>query len=288
MRPGVAAVLGALFMVACSQGATTSAPPSSPGSPSAASVDALTPYFGSYRSGSGDTVVIARLGWYFDMADSAYRTIYATAIAGRFTIGPGFLEPFPTFAVLRFTPADLTITGSGRTTVAHRIDYRQTDVTIPAPGATLAGSITEPPAAGPHPAIVVVHGAERGLRYFYDVWVGIYASLGLVVLTYDKRGSGASTGQYPGEFPTAAALATYADDAAVALNFLARWPGVDPKRTGFHGGSQGGWTVPLAIQRRPLAAFDVLASAPATTVDQTDLWAGFTNGGEVKPSESVG
>jgi dienelactone hydrolase len=153
-----------------------------------------------------------------------------------------------------------------------------------ASGAQLAGTITEPAGAGPHPGIVIVHGAETGERLFYDIWVGVYASLGLAVLTYDKRGRGSSTGHYPGEFPSADALAIYADDAGAALATLARWPRVDPKRVGFHGGSQGGWTVPLAIQRHPGASFAVLVSAPATTVDQTDLWAGYTNGGESAPS----
>src|SRR4029077_113602 len=106
------------------------------------------------------------------------------------------------------------------------------------------------------------HGAEPGERYFYDIWVGIYAGLGLDVLTYDKRGIASSTGRSPGEYPTEEALQVYADDARVALGFLAAWPGVDPKRVGFHGGSQGGWTVPLAIARDAGAAFAILVSAP--------------------------
>lgn len=245
----------------------------------------MSAYYGSYRTDDGDTVVVARLGWFFDMRDGAYRTIYSTDSPNRFTIGFSFLEPTPTFAVLRFSPGALSIAERSLNRAARRIDYRQTDVGIPAPGALLAGTITEPSGPGPHPGIVVVHGAEPGERYFYDVWVGIYAGLGLAVMTYDKRGVGASGGSYPGEIPTAAALATYADDAAAALAYLARWPGVDPERVGFHGGSQGGWTVPLAIQRHPGAAFDVLASASATTVDQTDTWAGLTGGGAEKPAE---
>ncbi|HEV3406454.1 MAG TPA: prolyl oligopeptidase family serine peptidase, partial [Candidatus Dormibacteraeota bacterium] len=94
------------------------------------------------------------------------------------------------------------------------------------------------------------------------------------------------TGTFPGEFATPAALNIYADDAAAARDFLARWPGTDPSRVGFHGGSQGGWTVPLAIMGHAGAAFAVLVSAPATTVDQTDLWASFTGGGASAPTES--
>jgi dienelactone hydrolase len=281
----VAAVLVA-GMLSCAPGSNAS--PSLPTTPpAAATVESLLPYFGSYRSGDGDTLVVARMGWYFDLRDAAYRTVYSTGMPNRFTIGRRFEEPLPVFADLVFAGNTLTITDSASRRVARRIAYKQTEVTVPASGAQLAGTITEPAGAGPHAGIVIVHGAETGERAFYDIWVGVYASMGIAVLTYDKRGRGSSTGRYPGEFPTADALAIYADDAAAALAFLARWPGVDPKRVGFHGGSQGGWTVPLAILRHPGAAFAVLVSAPATTVDQTDLWAGYTNGGESPPALSL-
>jgi hypothetical protein len=60
---------------------------------------------------------------------------------------------------------------------------------------------------GAHPGIVVAHGSERGTRILYGIWVGLYASLGFTVLTYDKRGAGDSTGRWPGEFPSPQALA---------------------------------------------------------------------------------
>jgi len=275
----------AVLLAGCGTGAPAVTVP-----PAAATEAALTPYFGSYSMSDGDILVIARLGWFFDLKDATYRAIYATGSATHFTIGPRFQEPVPKFADLVFDANKLTVSESKRMRLGRRVEYKQTDVSIPAAGAQLAATITEPLSAGPHPGIVVVHGAERGERgerHFYDVWVGIYASLGLAVLTYDKRGGGSSTGTYPGEFPTPAALQIYADDAAAVRDFLARWPGVDPKRVGFHGGSQGGWTVPLAMSRHPGAAFAVLVSAPATTVDQTDLWSGFSGGGAEMPAEST-
>ena len=256
-------------------------------SPRAATVDELTPYHGSYAMQDGDTVVIARLGWFFDLRDAAYRTIYDGRSAHSFAIGRTFEDPQPNFADLAFVGPSLTITEGHAKRTGRHVDYRETEVQVPTRGAQLAASITEPATTGPHPGIVIVHGAERGERHFYDVWVAIYAALGIDVLTYDKRGVGSSTGNYPGEFPSDSALAIYADDAAAARDFLSRWPGVDARRVGFHGGSQGGWTVPLAMLRHGGAAFAVLASAPATTVDQTDLWASFSNGGEAMPSESA-
>ncbi len=238
-------------------------------------MESLVPHYGSFADASGNIVVIARLGWYFDMRTSAYRTIYATGSPDHFTIGSRFLEPLPKFADLLFDGDALMVNNRA----FHRVTYHQTDVTIAVAGGQILATITQPMAGGLHPGIVIVHGAETGQRYFYDVWVAIYASMGLAVLTYDKR--------WRGEAPTAAVLEGYAEDASAALRFLAQWPGIDPHRVGFHGGSQGGWTVPLAIMRNGQAAFAVLASAPATTVDQTDLWAGFTNGGGAAPTEST-
>ena len=282
VRVGVIAGFALTLLVACG-----AQPPSAQAEvPLAATQDALLPYYGSYTTDAGDIVVIARMGWFADLRDATYRTIYATGSPDHFTIGRRFEEPLPKFADLVLSPGSLTITEGPRKATAHRIAYQHTDVRIPAAGAQLAGTITEPLGAGPHPGIVVVHGSEPGQRFFYDFWVGTYTSMGLTVLTYDKRGNGSSTGTYPGEFPSAEALQTYADDAAVARDFLARWPGVDPKRVGLHGGSQGGWTVPLAMQRHLGAAFAVLVSAPATTVDQTDLWSSFSGGGASMPTQT--
>ena len=272
------------LLAAC--GPSTGGSPAVTPAPVPASMASLLPFYGSYAIAGGDTVVIARLGWFFDVGDASYRTIYSGGSPGRFSIGLRFLEPLPKFADLVFDGDQLTIDQGSTRRSGRRIAYPRSDVTIPSSGATLAATITQPPGPGPHPGIVVVHGAEPGQRYFYDVWVGVYVGLGFAVLTYDKRGNGSSTGTYPGEFPTDEALRIYADDAAAALAFLAQQPGVDARHVGFHGGSQGGWTVPLAMARHRGAAFAVLVSAPATTVDQTDAWAAFSGGGASMPAES--
>jgi uncharacterized protein len=287
MRPLVAALYALVLLVSCAQPAATSHTPTVAVAPPPASSQALSTVFGSYRADDGTVFVIARLGWFFDVRDATYRTIYAEASPNRFSIGPAFAVPLPKYADLIFAGTALTIATAHATIEARRVQYRQTDVTIPADGATLAAAITEPMGGGSHPGIVIVHGSEPGERFFYDIWVGIYAGLGLTVLTYDKRGIGSSTGRYPGEFPTDESLRVYADDAAAALGILSAWPGVDPKRVGFHGGSQGGWTVPLAIQRHGLASFAILVSAPATTVGQTNLWKDFSGGGSYPPTASV-
>jgi dienelactone hydrolase len=285
MRRLEVACVALVLAVTCTQPAATALAPAAP--PAPANAQALSSFFGSYRADDGRVFVIARLGWFFDVRDATYRTIYIGAAPNRFSIGPTFAIPLPKFADLIFDGTTLTIATAHAAVVARRVQYRQTDVTIPADGAMLAGAITEPIGSGPHPGIVIVHGSEQGERHFYDIWVGIYSGLGLTVLTYDKRGIGSSTGRYPGEFPTDESLRVYADDAAAALGYLSAWPGVDPNRVGFHGGSQGGWTVPLAIQRHGLASFAILVSAPATTVGQTNTWKDFSGGGSYAPTASA-
>lgn len=283
----MAAAALALLLVACGGTPTASRTSSPTAAPVAVSPQALRQLYGSYSMSDGDTVVIARLGWYFDMRDAAYRTMYVSASPDSFFIGSRFRVPLPRFADLVFSKDGLTVTTSTGSRTGRRVAYKRSSVRIPAQGATLAGEITDPIVAGSHPGIVVVHGAEPGQSEFYDIWVGIYASLGISVLTYDKRGIGSSTGVYPGETPTIAALNTYADDAFAALSFLRSRPGVDPKQVGFHGGSQGGWTVPLSMAKHGGGAFAILVSAPATTVGQTDLWAGFSGNGSTMPSDST-
>jgi dienelactone hydrolase len=250
-------------------------------------------YAGAYRTSGSITYVVNGHGHLLNLQDSSFRQLYPTSAPDRFSVGRAFAVPSPKEADVLFRMAgaradQLTIKPvTGTSVVGQRLLFRETDAQVPTTGAVLAATITEPLTPGPHPGIVIVHGSEPGQRTYYGVWVGLYASLGLTVLTYDKRGNGASTGTYPGEFASDSNLAIYAADAATVLRFLASSPGVDPKRVGFHGGSQGGWTVPLAIGRHQApAAFAILVSGPAVTVDQQGVWAAFSSSSNILPSAS--
>lgn len=288
MRRALAALAFMVVLSSCASAKTTSSL-----SPLPSLTPAFNRYVGAYRTDAGVTWVVNASGHLLNLRDSTFRQLYPTGTLDRFTFGPAFAVAPPSQADVRFhmngTRADaLALTPSrGQVVRAPRLPFTETEVQIQAHGATLAGTITEPLTSGKHPGIVIIHGSEPGQRFYYGVWVELYASLGMAVLSYDKRGNGASTGQYPGEFASEDALNIYADDAAIALRFLAAWPGVDPTHVGFHGGSQGGWTVPLAMQRyHAPAAFAVLVSAPAVSVDQQGLWADFSDGSTVLPSAS--
>jgi dienelactone hydrolase len=270
----------------------TAATPSASSSPPAQPADFLR-YEGAYRTTDGLILVVNGHGHMLNLEDSSFRQLYATTVADQFTIGRAFGVPSPKQADITFHLAGdradrLTlIPVAGARLNATRLLFKQTELRVPAEGATLAATMTEPLTPGPHPGIVVVHGSGFGPRIDYGIWVGLYATLGLTVIAYDKRGNGASTGQYPGEFASNDALNTYAADAATMLRFLAAWPGVDSRRVGFHGGSQGGWTVPLAMARfQAPAAFALIASGPAVSVDQQSLWASLSNDSTTLPTVS--
>ena len=273
----MAGALAVLVVVSGCTSTTATSTPSPTPTPIAANFER---YIGAYRTTEGVIFVINGHGHLLNLRDSTFRQLYPTASPDRVITGRAFAVPSPTEADLKFRMAgnradQFTMRSAGGPTIsADRLLFKETDVQVPVNGAVLAATITEPLTSAIHPGIVIVHGSGVGPRIDYGVWVGLYASLGMTVLAYDKRGNGKSTGSYPGEFPTEANLNIYAADAAAVLRHLASWPGVDPKRVGFHGGSQGGWTVPLAIHRfRAGAAFALFASGPAVSVDQQGSWA---------------
>lgn len=286
---GMGGALAVLMAVSGCTPTTTATPTASPTpTPLAANFER---YVGAYRTADGVSFVINGHGHLLNLRDSTFRQLYPTATPDRLITGRAFAIPVPTEAGITFRMAgnradQFTMKRVGRQAIsADRLLFKETDVQLPVNGAVLAATVSEPLTAAPRPGIVIVHGSGFGPRIDYGVWVGLYASLGMTVLAYDKRGNGQSTGNYPGEFPTEDNLNIYAADAAAVLRYLGSWPGVDPTRVGFHGGSQGGWTVPLAIQRfHAGAAFALLASAPAVSVDQQGVWASAAESSTTVPA----
>lgn len=132
-------------------------------------------------------------------------------------------------------------------------------------------------AEGTLPGVVLVAGAGRTTRDDLADEAEALARGGLVVLTYDKRRTGYSV--------VARDYGRLADDALLALDLVARQPGVDPDRLGLLGYSEGGWVVPLAAARPgSRVAFTVLVSPPVVSpLDQ----ASWTVDGRIADSPEV-
>ena len=109
-----------------------------------------------------------------------------------------------------------------------------------AKGTKLAGRLVLPAGNEPVPVVVQVHGSERYSALAHDSFQHLLPLQGVGVFIYDKRGTGASKGDYTQDFSL---LAT---DAAFAAAEARRLAGQRLGRLGLHGASQGGWVAPMA------------------------------------------
>jgi pimeloyl-ACP methyl ester carboxylesterase len=127
-----------------------------------------------------------------------------------------------------------------------RQDTRETDATFVSAATRLAGRLVEPAGEpdGARPLVVLVHGSEKTAA-IGSVYAWMLAAQGVSAFVYDKRGTGASAGDYTQNFEL------LADDAAAALREARRLAAGRFGRAGFFGGSQGGWVAPLAATRSP-------------------------------------
>jgi pimeloyl-ACP methyl ester carboxylesterase len=129
-------------------------------------------------------------------------------------------------------------------------------------GCRLAGTLSVPDGDGPWPVVVTLHGSSSGSRD-HRLFLHLEALLvpaGFAVMRYDRRGSGASDG----DFETAD-FTQLASDALAAVELLAAMDEVDAGLIGFYGFSQGGWIGPEAASRSQRVGFMVLVGASAVT-----------------------
>lgn len=130
--------------------------------------------------------------------------------------------------------------------------YRTEEVRYANGDVPLAGLLMLPPARGPVPGAVIIQGSGRSDRT--NQWARAIAEElvrgGVAVLLTDKRGSGASGGDWQ-----TAGFDDLASDALAGVAVLRARPDVDPARVGLAGLSQGGWIAPLAAARSPHVAF---------------------------------
>lgn len=126
--------------------------------------------------------------------------------------------------------------------------YKEQEVAFSSGEVVLAGTLLAPRGAGRHPAVVFLHGSgaegRAGSRFIADH----LARNGVAALIFDKRGVGASTGDW-----RQTGFDGLADDGAAAIRFLSTRPGVDPALVGVYGHSQGALIAPLVVARAPVA-----------------------------------
>jgi dienelactone hydrolase len=162
------------------------------------------------------------------------------------------------------------------------LPYNSVDVTFYNGDVALAGTLCIPRSSGRHPAVVLLQGSGGEIRWGTNRFIADrFARLGIAALVYDKRGSGASTGDWK-----ASSYDDLAKDALAGIDLLASRPDIDPKRIGLHGHSEGGIIAPIATVHAPSkVAFVVAEDTVAGLVRDQDVYrvshaireAGFTN-----------
>jgi len=128
----------------------------------------------------------------------------------------------------------------------EKIGFDVTETRFEGAGVTLAGRLTLPPGNGRVPIVVLVHGAEHSSALDTYTLQRQFASEGIGVFAYDKRGTGKSGGRYSQDYLV---LAT---DVIAAMREAKRLAGPRAGRVGYQAGSQGGWVAPLAARIEPV------------------------------------
>jgi dipeptidyl aminopeptidase/acylaminoacyl peptidase len=155
----------------------------------------------------------------------------------------------------------------------HKINVRFNNGDV-----TLSGTLYLPTGAGPHPAIVKVHGSGQETREGRKSWAEYFAARGIAVLTYDKRGVGDSEGTYTwiGPQNSEAVFDDLADDALAGVSFLKNRRDINSDRIGLVGASQAGWIIPLAASKSKDVAFIVLLVGPTVSVGEEMYYSEWT------------
>jgi len=147
-------------------------------------------------------------------------------------------------------------------------DAREVRVLNPLTQKHLAGTLTFPrtkPLGGPIPAVILVSGSgpqDRNSTFFdhqpFLVLADHLTRANIAVLRYDDRGVGQSEGSH-----ASATTEDLGTDAAAMLRWLRQQPGIDPRRVGVIGHSEGGLIGPIVAAKHPEeVGFLILLAGP--------------------------
>lgn len=133
----------------------------------------------------------------------------------------------------------------------------------------LGGTVVKPSGSGPFPAVVMLHGSGPEPRTDPSTRpvVNALVDAGFAVLAYDKRGVGASGG----DFETSL-YRDFVADAIAAVQYMADRPDVQSRAIGLYTVSEGGWLAPEVAARSDGVRFIFNKVGSPLSVIETMTW----------------
>jgi pimeloyl-ACP methyl ester carboxylesterase len=150
-------------------------------------------------------------------------------------------------------------------TVARPFEERE--ITFANGPTKLAGSLILPRTGNSLTAVVFLHGSGAEGRWASRFLATQVARQGIAALIFDKRGVGASTGDWKNATPE-----DLAGDDVAAVARLLQEPRINGKRIGIHGHSQGGTLAPLVAARSKNVAFVIGSAAAGIPMDSVEIY----------------
>jgi pimeloyl-ACP methyl ester carboxylesterase len=240
-------------------------------------------FLGAYQTGPGEFVSIGRTErrlYYFEPRSGIIRGLKPDSET-TWSAGPSLMVYSPVEFQLTFVRngkgevTDVVLRRRGRSdqTAKKARVYREEKVTFRNGDVTLAGTLLVPSTGGPHPAVVFLHGSgpqdRNGYMSLIRLTADHFARNGIATLIYDKRGVGASTGNW-----AEASFDDMAGDALAGLRLLQSRGDIRPRAIGLWGSSQAGWVIAKATSLSKQIAFLISVSAAGSgyTVAQQELY----------------
>jgi uncharacterized protein len=240
-------LIGASAMAIAAQHALAAPAPSPPRSLFAGGADdfVATGFFNEFGPGK----------FLFDYGHNRVGQIAVDA-TGRMTQLNTLAGPGSAIASLTLTPAGDKLRIGERDYA--RIPVRREAFTATSGTVQLSAEIAVRRDKAPIGTVLLIYGSGAAPKEAFDLWALYFLARGWAVVTYDKRGSGKSTGDW-----RLANLETLASDAAAVIAEARRRNHIK-QPIGVWGASQAGWVMPQ-LATKGLVDFIIMHAGAATT-----------------------